>query len=85
MRRINEFCADRGRLIHFVGADPALGRPGVNVLEVKLEVGVILGPDPEHLTVGQIRPDGVCFVSLFPIRGPVGWGPRKGNRDSGSA
>ena len=24
MRRINEFCADRGRLIHFVGADPAL-------------------------------------------------------------
>ena len=55
------------------------------MLEVKLEVGVILGPDPEHLTVGQIRPDGVCFVSLFPIRGPVGWGPRKENRDSGSA
>ena len=46
MRRINEFCADRGRLIHFVGADPALGRPGVNVLEVKLEVGVILDPTP---------------------------------------
>ena len=23
MRRINEFCADRGRLIHFVGPDPA--------------------------------------------------------------
>ena len=50
------------------------------MLEVKLEVGVILGPDPEHLTVGQIRPDGVCFVSLFPIRGPVGWGPRKGKQ-----
>ena len=46
MRRINEFCADRGRLIHFVGADPALGQPGVNVLEVKLEVGVILDPTP---------------------------------------
>ena len=54
-RRINEFCADRGRLIHFIGAEPeSLGRPGVNVLEVKLEVGVILGPDPEHLTVGPI-------------------------------
>ena len=24
------------------------------MLEVKLEVGVILGPDPEHLTVGQL-------------------------------
>ena len=47
------------------------------MLEVKLEVGVILGPDPEHLTVGQIC---VGFVSLFPIRGPEGWGPRKGKQ-----
>ena len=47
MRRINEFCADRGRLIHFCWGGPSsLGRPGVNVLEVKLEVGVILDPTP---------------------------------------
>ena len=46
MRRINEFCADRGRLIHFVSGPSSLGRPGVNVLEVKLEVGVILDPTP---------------------------------------
>ena len=45
MRRINEFCADRGRLIH-LGGPSSLGRPRVNVLEVKLEVGVILDPTP---------------------------------------
>ena len=36
------------------GGPSSLGQPRVNVLEVKLEVGVILGPDPEHLTVGQL-------------------------------
>ena len=44
------------------------------MLEVKLEVGVILGPDPEHLTVGQL-----ASSLYFPFAALWG-GPRKGKQ-----
>ena len=50
------------------------------MLEVKLEVGVILGPDPEHLTVGQL-----ASSLYFPFAALWGGGRERENRDSGSA
>ena len=50
------------------------------MLEVKLEVGVILGPDLEHLTVGQL-----ASSLYFPFATQRGEGRERENRDSGSA
>ena len=47
------------------------------MLEVKLEVGVILGPDPEHLTVGQL-----ASSSLFSHSRPCGVGAAKGKTET---
>ena len=55
------------------------------MLEVKLEVGVILGPDPEHLTVGQIRVGQLASSLYFPFAALWGGGRERENRDSGSA
>ena len=53
MRRINEFCADEAASFTSLGRTQLVGTAWSKRARVKLEVGVI-GPDPEHLTVGPI-------------------------------
>ena len=50
------------------------------MLEVKLEVGVILGPDPEHLTVGTDLTRWGLLRLFISLSRPRGWGPRKGSK-----